>query len=85
MTFLAAMPGHAAAAAAALILMRSATASMLDFLAVPRAVNTKAPGAAGVLALPEPQCGDGGRLERAHPCTASKLSHGVWPGLHEIS
>src|SRR6266478_5744994 len=46
-TFLAAIPGHAAAADAAWILMRSATASVLIFLAVPRAVNTKLPGPAG--------------------------------------
>ena len=45
-TFLAAMPGHAAAAVAAWILMRSATVSVLIFLAVLRAVNTGLPGAA---------------------------------------
>jgi hypothetical protein len=44
---LAAMPGRAAAAVAAWILMRSATASVLIVRAVPRAVNTKPPGSAG--------------------------------------
>ena len=62
-TFLAAIPGHAAAAAAAWTLMRSATASVLIFLVVPRAVNTKR-RRAGVLAVPLPQCGGGGRVER---------------------
>src|SRR5690348_15852527 len=46
-TVLAAMPGQEAEAVAAWILMRSATASVLIFLAVPRAVNTKLLGAAG--------------------------------------
>ena len=88
MTFLAAIPGHAAAAARGVDLdaLRNGVGAHLPGGAAGGEHETA--GAGGVLAVPLPQSGDGGLLERAQPflpALAVPEDAGSGPGQGDVS